>query len=78
MTAILHLNFENITKDKKRNTNALGVQCFRSNMVGTRFTCYDGGQNPKKGGVLSDGSNLREEMCAIIYVSKYFFVQVPH
>ena len=38
-------------------------------MVGTRFTCFDGGQNPRKGGVLSDGSNLREEMCAIIYVS---------
>ncbi|XP_057314010.1 tubby protein-like [Hydractinia symbiolongicarpus] len=40
---------------------------LRSNLVGTKFTCFDGGQNPKKGGVLTDGSNLREELCAIIY-----------
>jgi len=38
-------------------------------MLGTKFTCFDGGQNPKKGGVLANGSNVREELCAIIYVS---------
>ena len=41
----------------------------RSNLVGTKFTCYDHGCNPKKGGLLTDGSNLREELCAIVYVS---------
>ncbi|XP_066912168.1 tubby protein-like isoform X1 [Clytia hemisphaerica] len=40
---------------------------LRSNLVGTKFTCFDGGRSPKKGGVLTDGSNLREELCAIIY-----------
>ena len=40
---------------------------LRSNLVGTRFTCFNGGQNPKKGGILSDGSNLREELCAVVY-----------
>lgn len=40
---------------------------LRSNLVGTKFTCFDHGCNPKKGGMLSDGSNLREELCAIIY-----------
>ena len=44
---------------------------YRSNLVGTKFTCFDGGQNPKKGGVLSDGSNVREELCAVIYVSHW-------
>ena len=43
----------------------------RSNLVGTKFTCFDGGRSPKKGGVLTDGSNLREELCAIIYVSRF-------
>ena len=42
--------------------------CFRSNLVGTRFTIYNEGVNPKKGGVMADGSNIREELGAIIYV----------
>jgi len=40
---------------------------LRSNMVGTKFTCFDNGQTFKKGGLLTDGSNLREELCAIVY-----------
>lgn len=42
---------------------------YRSNLVGTRFTVFNNGVNPKKGGVMSDGSNIREEVSAIIYVS---------
>ena len=42
---------------------------YRSNLVGTRFTVFNNGVNPKKGGVMSDGSNIREEVAAIIYVS---------
>lgn len=42
---------------------------LRSNLVGTRFTVFNNGVNPKKGGVMSDGSNIREEVAAIIYVS---------
>ena len=30
---------------------------------------FDNGVNPRKGGVLSDGSNIREELCGIVYVS---------
>ena len=41
---------------------------YRSNLVGTRFTVFNNGVNPKKGGVMSDGSNIREEVAAIIYV----------
>lgn len=40
---------------------------LRSNLVGTRFTVFNSGVNPKKGGVMSDGSNIREEVAAIIY-----------
>ena len=45
---------------------------FRSNLVGTKFTVYDNGVNPNKGGVLSDGSNIRQELCTIVYVSVCF------
>ncbi|KAM7434055.1 hypothetical protein ABFA07_015779 [Porites harrisoni] len=40
---------------------------LRSNLVGTRFTVFNNGVNPKKGGCMSDGSNIREEVAAIIY-----------
>ena len=46
--------------------------CYRSNLVGTRFTVFNNGVNPKKGGCMSDGSNIREEVAAIIYVSEVF------
>lgn len=45
----------------------------RSNLVGTRFTVFNSGVNPKKGGVMSDGSNIREEVAAIIYVSTVYW-----
>ena len=33
---------------------------------------FNNGVNPKKGGCMSDGSNIREEVAAIIYVSEVF------
>ena len=48
------------------------LSCYRSNLVGTRFTVFNNGVNPKKGGCMSDGSNIREEVAAIIYVSDVF------
>ncbi|XP_046844305.1 tubby protein-like [Xenia sp. Carnegie-2017] len=40
---------------------------LRSNLVGTRFTIYNDGVNPKNGGVMADGSNIREELGAVLY-----------
>eukprot|EP00794_Sanderia_malayensis_P012908 gene12908-14238_t len=40
---------------------------LRANYVGTKFTCFDNGANPRKGGVMMDGSNIREELCAVLY-----------
>lgn len=42
------------------------VYC-RSNVVGTQFTLYDNGENPKKGPVIGEGA--RQELAAVIYVS---------
>ena len=41
---------------------------YRSNLVRTKFTVHNKGVNPRKGGVLADGSNIREELGAVIYV----------
>ncbi|XP_014663095.1 PREDICTED: tubby-related protein 3-like isoform X2 [Priapulus caudatus] len=38
---------------------------LRSNMLGTAFTCFDSGANPRKG--IVDGSDLRRELVAVIY-----------
>ncbi|XP_071941801.1 tubby-related protein 3-like isoform X2 [Antedon mediterranea] len=40
---------------------------LRSNFMGTHFTIYDNGISPGKPGQLDDGSNLREEVAAVIY-----------
>ncbi|XP_078000423.1 tubby-related protein 3-like [Glandiceps talaboti] len=40
---------------------------LRSNFLGTQFTIYDSGINPGKPGALSDGSNIRTELAAVIY-----------
>jgi hypothetical protein len=40
---------------------------FRSNALGTHFTIYDNGENPKKAAVIGDG--IRQELAAVIYVS---------
>ena len=38
---------------------------LRSNMLGTQFTIFDNGENPKKG----NADTSRREVCAVIYVS---------
>ncbi|XP_023209607.1 protein king tubby 1-like isoform X3 [Centruroides sculpturatus] len=40
---------------------------LRSNLLGTAFTVYDSGENPKKSGILSERVNNRCEVAAIIY-----------
>lgn len=40
---------------------------LRSNLVGTKFTIFNEGVNPRKGGVMADGSNIREELGAVVY-----------
>ena len=41
---------------------------IRSNAIGTMFTLYDCGANPKKSNNTSD---IRQELAAVIYVSKF-------
>ena len=48
------------------------ISLIRANFVGTSFTVYDNGVNPNKGEALPDGSNCRQELAAIIYVSMYY------
>ena len=43
---------------------------FRSNFLGTSFTVFDGGLSPHKGKTMPDGSNVRQELAAVHYVSK--------
>lgn len=45
------------------------LSCFRSNVLGTKFTVYDGGENPEKKPFVKECESLREELAAICYVS---------
>lgn len=40
-----------------------------SNFVGTSFTIYDSGLNPEDTKAMPDGSNVRQELAAVHYVS---------
>nr|XP_020024524.1 tubby-related protein 1 isoform X1 [Castor canadensis] len=40
---------------------------LRSNLLGNRFTVFDNGQNPQRGGGSTDMANLRQELAAVIY-----------
>lgn len=42
---------------------------FRSNVLGTKFTVYDGGENPEKKPFIKECELLRQELAAICYVS---------
>ena len=42
--------------------------------MGTSFTIFDNGISPNKPGTLADGSNTREELAAVVYVSIYAVV----
>uniref|UniRef100_A0A8C0NPU2 Tubby-like protein n=2 Tax=Canis lupus familiaris TaxID=9615 RepID=A0A8C0NPU2_CANLF len=40
---------------------------LRSNLLGNRFTVFDNGQNPHRGGGSTDVGSLRQELAAVIY-----------
>ncbi|XP_019516371.1 PREDICTED: tubby-related protein 1 [Hipposideros armiger] len=40
---------------------------LRSNLLGNRFTVFDNGQNPHRGGGSADVGSLRQELAAVIY-----------
>ncbi|KAI5939143.1 tubby-related protein 1 isoform X3 [Manis javanica] len=40
---------------------------LRSNLLGNRFTIFDNGQNPQRGGGGTDVGSLRQELAAVIY-----------
>ncbi|XP_046959103.1 tubby-related protein 1 isoform X1 [Lynx rufus] len=40
---------------------------LRSNLLGNRFTVFDNGQNPHRGGGSTDVGRLRQELAAVIY-----------
>ena len=40
----------------------------RSNLLGNRFTVFDNGQKPHRGGGGADVGSLRQELAAVIYV----------
>ncbi|XP_015343087.1 tubby-related protein 1 [Marmota marmota marmota] len=40
---------------------------LRSNLLGNRFTVFDNGQNPQRGGSSTDLGSLRQELAAVIY-----------
>lgn len=42
---------------------------YRSNLMGTKFTVYDSGQNPGKTTSSLEATNLRQELAAVCYVS---------
>lgn len=42
---------------------------FRSNVLGTKFTVYDGGENPEKKPFIKECESVRQELAAICYVS---------
>lgn len=48
---------------------------FRSNVLGTRFTVYDGGENPEKKPFVKECESLRQELAAICYVSLKWLLQ---
>ncbi|VDK70591.1 unnamed protein product [Onchocerca ochengi] len=51
--------------DLKRSGNSF-IGKVRSNALGTQFTLYDNGENPKKSWVIGD--SVRQELAAVIYV----------
>ncbi|PIK34265.1 putative tubby-related protein 3 [Apostichopus japonicus] len=54
------LSFKNAILQGKRRQ-------IGSNFMGTQFTIFDKGLGPQKPGSLSDGSNIREELAAVLY-----------
>ncbi|XP_034427352.1 tubby protein homolog [Hippoglossus hippoglossus] len=49
-----------------RDTNCY-IGKLRSNVLGTKFTVYDGGENPEKKPFIKESESVREELAAICY-----------
>ncbi|KAH7718078.1 CRE-TUB-1 protein [Aphelenchoides avenae] len=60
--------------DLSRNAKSF-IAKVRSNAVGTTFTIYDNGENPKKAAVIGDG--VRQELAAILYDTNVFGFKGP-
>ncbi|KAI6196667.1 hypothetical protein M3Y94_01136200 [Aphelenchoides besseyi] len=60
--------------DLSRNGNSFMAK-VRSNALGTMFTVFDNGDNPKKAAVVGDG--IRQELAAIIYETNVFGFKGP-
>ncbi|XP_036410984.1 tubby protein homolog [Megalops cyprinoides] len=52
--------------DLSRDTDSY-IGKLRSNVLGTRFTVYDGGENPEKKPFIKETESLRQELAAICY-----------
>lgn len=52
--------------DLSRETNSY-IGKLRSNVLGTRFTVYDGGENPEKKPFVKESESVRQELVAICY-----------
>lgn len=50
-------------------------QCWiRSNVLGTKFTVFDEGENPEKKPFVKESESVRQELAAICYVSHNFIL----
>ncbi|XP_019938535.2 tubby protein homolog [Paralichthys olivaceus] len=49
-----------------RDTNCY-IGKLRSNILGTKFTVYDGGENPEKKPFIKESESVRQELAAIFY-----------
>lgn len=56
----------------------IGRVCFRSNVLGTKFTVYDGGENPEKKPFIKECESVRQELAAIFYVGATHLHTVMH
>ncbi|XP_071782890.1 tubby protein [Centroberyx gerrardi] len=52
--------------DLSRDTNSY-IGKLRSNVLGTKFTVYDGGENPEKKPFIKECESVRQELAAICY-----------
>lgn len=61
------------------NLYLIRLHCFRSNVLGTKFTVYDGGENPEKKPFIKECESVRQELAAICYVSlNLLFIPIQH
>uniref|UniRef100_A0A915CNZ3 Tubby C-terminal domain-containing protein n=1 Tax=Ditylenchus dipsaci TaxID=166011 RepID=A0A915CNZ3_9BILA len=60
--------------DLSRNAKSF-IAKVRSNAMGTSFTIYDHGENPKKASVIGDG--IRQELAAVIYETNVLGLKGP-